>query len=66
MGTPGGIRFMSEIPEGVVLIRHGNTLLAFRRDEYIRAVKRGREIQRYDIEEQRAEERLELTRRRVR
>lgn len=57
---------MSEIPEGVVLIRHGNTLLAFRRDEYIRAVKRGREIQRYDIKEQRAEERLELTRRRAR
>ncbi|MFW6113355.1 MAG: hypothetical protein ACOC78_00325 [Actinomycetota bacterium] len=54
---------MADIQKNLILIKHGGALLAFRRDEYVRAVKRGKYIKRCDSTERRAEKRLEKTRR---
>ena len=54
---------MADIPEDLVFIHQGKALLAFRRDEYIRAVKRGKYIKRCDLTETRAEKRLERSKR---
>lgn len=54
---------MTDVPEDLIYIRHGGALLAFRRAEYIAAVKRGKYLKRCDATEKRAEKRLEKTRR---
>lgn len=37
---------MPDIPEDLIYIRHAGALLAFKRDEYYRAIKRGKYIRR--------------------
>lgn len=54
---------MADIPGDVVLIKQGQALLAFKRDEYFRAVRRGKLIRRCNATDSRMEKRLEKARR---